>query len=196
MNSLSTRSGPKRELRGLVAGEIAGQTVIIPIWLGVSEHEVRAFSPPLADTIAVKTSGITAEQVAIVILKRVRPDIYEAHPRPELEKMLKGEALQELQTELTKVKDELRELIATEFRNIVRFTCNKVISIPIQPSDIRHAMTPQGMQEREARQKIAREISSTVLEAAEDYLRQAQARVVEKSDPERAQFIRNFKPTF
>lgn len=194
--SFISKKWPERELQGLVASATAGETAIIPLWLGVSQQEVLDFSPPLADTIALKVSGMTAEQVAIAVLKKVRPDIYEKYPRAELEKMVRGEALQALQLELTKVKDELRELIATEVRNIVRFTCNAVINAPIQLADIRHAMTPEGMQEREARKKIAREITSVVLEASEDYLREAQARVVEKTDPQRADFIRKFKPTF
>jgi hypothetical protein len=60
----------------------------------------------------------------------------------------------------------------------------------------RYGMTPEGMQEYEARKKIAREVTSTVLEAAEDYLRESQARVVEKTDPQRAEIIRKLKPTF
>lgn len=110
--------------------------------------------------------------------------------------MVRGEALQELQIELGKVKDELRELIATEVRNIVKFTCNAVVHAPMPLTGGRYGMTPEGMQEYEARKKIAREITSTVLEAAEDYLRESQARVVEKTDPQRAEIIRKLKPTF
>lgn len=187
---------PERELQGLVARQIAEQTEILPIWLGVSQQDVLEFSPPLADTFALNAKYMTAEQITIGILKRVRPDLYDKHSRTELEKMLKGEALKELQFELGKVKDELRELIATEVRNIVRFTCNAVVNAPIQLADVRYAMTPEGMQEREARKKIAREITGIVLEASEDYLREAQARVVEKTDPQRAEIIRKLKPTF
>jgi hypothetical protein len=52
------------------------------------------------------------------------------------------------------------------------------------------------MKEREARLKVARQFSRVVLEAAEDYLRESQARVVQKVDPERAERIRRMKPTF
>lgn len=47
---------PERELRGLVAREVeAEQKVILPIWFGVTKQEVLNFSPPLVDTIAIKT---------------------------------------------------------------------------------------------------------------------------------------------
>jgi hypothetical protein len=186
----------KRELQGLVASQIAHRTVILPVWLGVSQEEVLKFSPPLADTVALNVGGMTAEQVVLKVLNRVRPDIYERYPRPVLEQMASGKALQELQMELTRIKDEIRELIATEFRNIIKFTCNRVVNAPIALTDIRYSLTPEGIQEREARKKVAKEIGSIVMEAAEDYLREAQARVVEKTDPHRAEIIRKLKPTF
>src|SRR5688572_30720945 len=89
---------PERELRGLVAREVEEeQKVILPIWLGVTKQEVITFSPPLADSIAIRTEGMTAEEVAMSLLKTIRPDIYKEHPRAELERMLTGEALQALQ---------------------------------------------------------------------------------------------------
>jgi hypothetical protein len=194
--SFISKKWPERELQGLVARQMVEQIVILPIWLGVSQQEVLEFSPPLADTIALRVSGLSAEQVLLSILKTVRPDIYQDHPRPELERMVRGPALIELQFELGKVKDELREIIATELRNMVKFTCSAVVNSSRQFTDIRHSMTPEGMQEREAREKVAREITRTVVEAAEDYLQEARARVIEKTDPRRANFIRNFKPTF
>lgn len=194
--SFISKKWPERELQGLVARHIAEEIVIVPIWFGVSPEEVRQFSPPLADTVALRVNGMSAEQVVLAILKVVRPDIYQKYPRPDLQKMIKGEALQELQFELSKVKDELRELIATEVRNIVRFTCNAVVNAPIGMTGGRFGMTPEGMQEHKARKKIAREIARTVLEAAEDYLRESQARVVEKTDPLRAEIIRKLKPEF
>lgn len=186
----------ERELQGLVAGTIAGETTILPVWLGVSHQTVYEFSPPLADTIAVVAAGLTAEQVVLRVLKTVRPDIYERYPRSELERKIRGRALEELQMELSKIKDEVRELIATEIRNVVKLMCARVVNPPVPLEDIRVATTPDGMKEREARLKIARQFSSIVLEAAEDYLRESQARVVQKVDPERAERIRKLKPTF
>jgi hypothetical protein len=164
--------------------------------LGVSHQTVYEFSPPLADTIAIVAAGLTAEQVVLRVLKTVRPDIYERYPRSELETKIRGRALEELQMELSKIKDELKELVATEIRNVVKLMCARVVNPSVPLEDIRFAMTPEGMKEREERMKIARQFSSVVLEAAEDYLRESQARVVQKVDPERAERIRKLKPTF
>lgn len=98
--------------------------------------------------------------------------------------------------ELSKIKDEVRELIATEIRNVVKLMCARVVNPSVPLEDVRFAMTTEGMKEREERLKIARQFSSVVLEAAEDYLRESQARVVQKVDPERAERIRKLKPTF
>jgi hypothetical protein len=49
---------PRRELSGLVARETStGESVILPVWHGVSRDEVLKFSPPLADVLAVDTSS-------------------------------------------------------------------------------------------------------------------------------------------
>jgi hypothetical protein len=194
--SFIAKKWPKRELQGLVTEQMAEETEIIPIWLGVSHQEVRKLSPPLADTFAIDVSGKTAVEVTLIVLKKVRPDIYNKHSRPQLERMLLGQPIQELQIELKKIRDELREIIATEVRNIVKFTCSKVVNAPNPLHEVRYGMNSKERQEREARQKIVREIASIVLEASEDYLREAQARVVEKTDPKRAAMIRKLKPEF
>jgi len=41
------KARPEYELRGLVAREIGGHSVVLPIWLGIDREEVLAFSPPL-----------------------------------------------------------------------------------------------------------------------------------------------------
>ena len=108
--SFIQKKWPERELRGLVAREIEQeQKVILPIWLGVTKQEVLSFSPPLADTLAITTEEKTAEEIALTLLKTLRPDIYKKHPRGELEKMVSGEALQTLEDELENVKYELSE---------------------------------------------------------------------------------------
>lgn len=60
-------------------------------------------------------------------------------------------------------KDEIRELIAREIRDVIKNAGNAGAS-------------------------------KALLEAAEDNYREAQARVVEKTDPERADRIRRIKP--
>jgi hypothetical protein len=108
--SFIEKKWPERELRGLVAREIEEeQKVILPIWLGVTKDQVLEFSPPLADTIAIRTEGMSAEEISLGLLKTIRPDIYKEHDRAELETMVNGEALKYLQDELENVKYELSE---------------------------------------------------------------------------------------
>jgi TIR domain len=99
---------PEYELRGLISREIGQEKVILPIWHGVTRDQVVAFSPPLADKLAFNTANASAQDIAIQILKVVRPDIYGSHPRSQLEKMASGRALGELRDEIERrIKDEL-----------------------------------------------------------------------------------------
>lgn len=45
---------PIRELNGLAQREVNGEKVILPVWFGVSDADVRQFSPPLADRVAAR----------------------------------------------------------------------------------------------------------------------------------------------
>lgn len=54
---------PQRELDGLVALEILGQSRILPIWHEVSKDEVARFSPPLADKLALNTSLLSVDEI-------------------------------------------------------------------------------------------------------------------------------------
>lgn len=81
---------------------------IFPIWHGVSKREVSEFSPSLSDKFAIDTQRVDAQEAAIRILRTVRPDLYQQHPRAELERMASGEALADLQSEI----EELREQVA------------------------------------------------------------------------------------
>ena len=48
---------PKRELNALVAREVAGQKVILPVWHGVDQQFVASYSPILADKLAASTQS-------------------------------------------------------------------------------------------------------------------------------------------
>ena len=50
------KNWPQYELNGLVAKEMEGRKVVLPIWHKVSKDEVMRFSPPLADKVAINTS--------------------------------------------------------------------------------------------------------------------------------------------
>lgn len=58
------KSWPKYELDGLTERQMSeGRTLILPIWHGVGPDEVRGFSPPLAGTLAVRSSEPTENVV-------------------------------------------------------------------------------------------------------------------------------------
>jgi hypothetical protein len=46
---------PQRELDGLVAREIAGVKVILPVWHKITADQIRAYSPTLADRLAASS---------------------------------------------------------------------------------------------------------------------------------------------
>jgi TIR domain len=102
-----SKAWTEHELRGLVSREIAQDAVIIPIWHGVKHRDVLEFSPPLADKRALNTADLNALDVALQILRVVRPDLYKQHPRAELARIASGEAIADLQEDLESTKEEL-----------------------------------------------------------------------------------------
>jgi hypothetical protein len=78
---------PRYELAGLVSRQIAEGRVILPLWHGVTHDDLLSFSPPLADMVPIKTAGARAEDVALQILREVRPDLYEKYPRRQLQQL-------------------------------------------------------------------------------------------------------------
>ncbi len=58
---------PQKELDGLVAREVDGRKVILPVWHRLGSPEIRAYSPILADRLAVPSSrGVAAVADAIM----------------------------------------------------------------------------------------------------------------------------------
>jgi len=51
-----SKNWPQYELNGLVAKEMEGRKVVLPIWHKVSKDEVMAFSPPMSDKVAINTA--------------------------------------------------------------------------------------------------------------------------------------------
>lgn len=65
---------PQRELDGLVALEIQGQSRILPIWHEVSKDEVARFSPSLADKVALNTSVLSVSEIVEKLLPLCRKE--------------------------------------------------------------------------------------------------------------------------
>jgi hypothetical protein len=93
-------------------------------------------------------------------------------------------------------KDEIKELVATEMRRAVKDAVNAVLNAPIQLHEIRTATSPEGMRAREERKKVVREVGDAIIKSFEANEREALARVVEKTEPERADRIRKLVPEF
>ena len=103
------KAWPEHELRGLVNRDVEEDLKILPIWHGVSKEEVMKFSPSLSDKWAIDTRKDDAQEAAIKLLRVVRRDIYDAHPRAELEKLASGEAIRELQDEIEELRSQIAE---------------------------------------------------------------------------------------
>lgn len=65
------------ELRGLNSREMAGDSkVILPIWHKLAYRDIVAFSPTLADKVAIKTDNLQPVEIAHKIIETVRPDLF------------------------------------------------------------------------------------------------------------------------
>jgi hypothetical protein len=58
------KNWPQYELDGLVAKEMTGGKIILPIWHKVSKNEVIGYSPSLADKVALHTAMHTIQELA------------------------------------------------------------------------------------------------------------------------------------
>jgi hypothetical protein len=58
------KNWPQYELDGLVAKEMVGGKVILPLWHKVSKDEVMSFSPTLADRVALSTASHSIDELA------------------------------------------------------------------------------------------------------------------------------------
>ena len=58
---------PQRELDGLVAREVHGHKVVLPVWHDIDESQIRRYSPMLADRLGVHSSkGVPAVVQALL----------------------------------------------------------------------------------------------------------------------------------
>lgn len=58
------KNWPQYELNGMVAREMNGVKVILPIWHKVSKDEVLSYSPTLADKVALNSSLFSIDEIA------------------------------------------------------------------------------------------------------------------------------------
>ncbi len=65
---------PEAELHALMTRRVEDKLQLLPIWHGVGRPEVAALSPLLADLVALRTAGLTAQDVAAPPEKQVPPE--------------------------------------------------------------------------------------------------------------------------
>ncbi len=70
--SFFAKDWPQYELDGLVAKEMTGGKVILPLWHKVSKNEVMQYSPTLADRVALNTAMYTIEELASELAKPMK----------------------------------------------------------------------------------------------------------------------------
>ena len=107
--SFIERPWPNHERRGLTNRDVEGDLKILPIWHGVNKHDVMKLSPPLADRFAIDTTKTDIRDTVITILRKVRPDLYAQRPRSEHHRIITGEALAELQTQVEELRKQVSE---------------------------------------------------------------------------------------
>jgi hypothetical protein len=73
--SFFAKNWPQYELDGLVAKEMTGGKVVLPLWHKVSKDEVIAFSPTLADRVALSTATYSVDELAKELATVLRPDV-------------------------------------------------------------------------------------------------------------------------
>lgn len=68
------------ELQSLLARNTSGERIILPIWHAITKEELQQYSLYLSDIMALSTE-IGVDDLALEIVKRVRPDILDSHVR-------------------------------------------------------------------------------------------------------------------
>ncbi len=61
----------KYELNSLVAKEVEGTKVILPIWHNVTKQQILEYSPMLADKLALTTENLSVREIAKRLCKRL-----------------------------------------------------------------------------------------------------------------------------
>jgi hypothetical protein len=71
-SSFFQKNWPQYELDGMVAREMNGTKVILPIWHRVTKNEVMNYSPSLADKVALNSSILSIGEIAQELVRVLR----------------------------------------------------------------------------------------------------------------------------
>ena len=58
-----SKNWPRYELEGLIARQMVGEKVVLPVWHGVSRDDILQYSPPLADRLALDSKTSTIQEM-------------------------------------------------------------------------------------------------------------------------------------
>lgn len=83
---------PEYEYRSLLAREINGKKVILPVWHNISIDDILEYSPYLADKYALNSSKMNSDRIAFEILKVTNPDAAKNYMRYRLFQEIKAKA--------------------------------------------------------------------------------------------------------
>jgi hypothetical protein len=61
--SFFAKNWPRYELDGLIARQMVGEKVILPVWHKVSRDEILKYSPPLADKLALDSAAQSIKEM-------------------------------------------------------------------------------------------------------------------------------------
>lgn len=67
----------KYELKGLLTREVGKGKVVLPVWHNISRDEIISISPTLADKFALISPSQSIDEIAIRLIRVIRPDIFE-----------------------------------------------------------------------------------------------------------------------
>ena len=70
------------EMNGLVARQVSGQRVILPIWHRITREEILKDAPPLADTVALNSSTQSVDEIVAGIVGAVKGREFGADDQP------------------------------------------------------------------------------------------------------------------
>ena len=70
------------EMNGLVARQVSGQRVILPIWHRITREEILEQAPPLADTLALNSSTQSIDEIVAGIVGAVKGKEFGADDQP------------------------------------------------------------------------------------------------------------------
>ena len=90
-------------------------------------------------------------------------------------------------------KDEIRYIVQQEIGKAFKAGLSAAINVP---ANLGEAVTVVKDKESEKQKKLLREKGKVIKEALRDLEDEANAKIVEKTDPARAERIRRLKPTF